>query len=329
MPGKVRNIKPQYAQWIPVILGSPMDMVSRRQLVHKYEVNREIKYWSTWYLLKTFTTSSYIQHWIKQKNFLLTFLQMNECTFRAHLKWLSDKTLLTVDKKSKTIRMASYEHAAEVMDIYYEGTYTIQYDHTRKQLDHYGRPVAPKQSFQYLLRAEEIERRKEISLNALIRKLEENPKLLNDLIFLMTKEGCDINRVHTDPKYFQERLLELQKKYFKQGSDLLAYVFTLRADINRGVKKIQQHHGYKSQQSVSYMKRRMFKLGIIEVQKFCIKSNARSRIYIPDEESGGEREGYKWLKGEKRTALFLCDQIEAKYETDLFTIRQNSVRQTA
>jgi hypothetical protein len=329
MPGKIRSIKREYPRSVAVLIGSPIELVTHRHLVNKYEVNREIKYWSTWYLLKSLSIPSYIQFWVKQKKYLLTYLQMNENTFRAHLRWLGQKGLLTIDKSNWSIRLASYEDAAQLQGIPFEGTYKISYEYEKKDKGPGTRHKPVKQSFQYLIRAEEIERRKEISLAGLMRKLDEKPKIREDLIFLLSREGCDLVRLRTDPLYFQQRLLQMQLRYFKEGSEILDFAFTYRADINRGVKRIQQHHGYKSARSVTYMKRRMFELGIILVQKICIKSEARSRLYIPDEEKGGQREGYKWILKEKVTALFITDQITPRYSTDLQTELTGIIRKTA
>jgi hypothetical protein len=329
MSGKIRHIKRKYPEWIPVLMGSPMELVNHRELIKKYEVNRDIKYWATWYLLKSLSVPSQLQHWTKQKKYLLTFLQMNEGTFRSHLRWLKENKLLTIEKVTWTIKLVSYEDAAQIQGISYEGTYKINYHYEKRHTRPGAGAIVPKQSFQYLLRAEEIERRKEISLAGLIRKLDKNQQFRNDIFFILNKYGCDMARIHTDPEYLQQRLLQVQLECFREGSEILDFVFTHRADINRGVKKIKEHHGYKSAQSVTYMKRKLFFLGFIDVTKICITSKVRSRLYIPDDEKGGMREGYKWLLKDKATALFLTDQITARYSTDLETSISQNIKMTA
>lgn len=296
---------------VKILVGCPVVLVGKRQMVGKYETNNEIKYWATWHLLKSLTGSGCIKEWLRQKEILLHWLRMSEGTFRRQLSWLVEHRLVTVDKSTRSIRLVSYTTAAELLGIEYQGVYSINYNHNKC----YG-----KQNFQFILITEEFKHHQRRQASAIMRKLDENPKYREDLIILLQKEGCDLNRLQTDPYYFIERLLQLQIRYFKEGSAITAYVFTLRADTNRGVKKIQQHHGYKSAQSVSYLKRRMSHCGVIQVNKICTVSNSRNRLFIPDLENGGTREGHKWLKAKKRTALFLCDQVTATYKTDLETL---------
>lgn len=315
IPSCITEIDPRRMYNVPVLIGAPEALVSCRVLrghyctkpgEKGYETNREIKIWSVFFQLKALTTSPFIKNWRRQRELLSTWLQMGEKIFYWYLGELKQRGLISIDRQFN-IHLASWEQAAHILDIAYCGTYTIQFNPYK----HEG-----KQAFQYLLRAEEIEANKKLQLQALTNNLDKNPLLKNDLIFLLVRNGADKNRLLLDRAYLQERLLKLQKQLFKDGSDLLSYVFTFRADINRGIRKLKSHHHYRSVQSVTYMKRRMLKLRVVELVKITVISKARSRFSIPmEEEIDKLRPGYKWFKDQKQTSWILTDQIKPNYES--------------
>lgn len=339
----ITEIDPNKTYRVPVLIGAPEALVSRRQLCGRYtkktdkgyQTNPEIKIWSFYFLLKALTTSPFIKNWRDQADMLCAWTQVNEKTFYRYLDKLKEKKLATVDRNYK-IHLVGWQTAAHILDIVYCGTYTIEFNPHKYE---------GKQVFQYLLRGEEIEQKKKDQLEGLMNGLEKNLPLKTDIMMQLAQQGANLHRLQHDRVYFQQRLLQLQQQLFKSGSDVLAYSFTHRADINRSVIRIQEDHCYKSPSSVAYMKRRMVKLGVIEVTKVKVISKARSRFYLPagagnERElarlekrlnAGGltkeqydhlveriekrRREGYKWFKDQKQTTLILCDQIIAKYET--------------
>jgi len=318
MIGKLRHIgHRKYPGTVKLLIGAPAALVSRRHLRNNYQTNQEIKYWSTWFLLKSLTTTSYIQHWISQREYLLAWLQMNENTFRRHLAWLKSMDLLELDKKNYSIRLCGYQHAAEIMEISYEGIYEVGFDPINK--------TPGKQTFQYVLRTEEFEHHKNRQASALMYKIDHNPSSLkDDLLYYLLQAGADYHRLQADPAYYADRLLRLQIRFFKEGSELFQYIMSFRADINRGAKLIKKHHQYKSCQSVAYMKRKMLKLGIASIWKVAMESEARMRFYIPAQEDtapnrirNGMQEGYKWLKEAKSTMWVLTDQVKRQYPSNL------------
>lgn len=299
------NNEPLYPRSVRILTGAPMMLVKKRESRTSYQTNNEIKYWSTWFLLKALTTTGYIQRWTCQKPYILEWLQMGKGTFRSHLRWLQSKKLLSIDRPSHSIRLVKYSHAAKIMGIDFAGTYEVSYDQNKQH---------GKQAFRYVLVMEEFKESQKKQLSGLFKKMDANPSLKQTLILLLEKEGCDSERVVSDREYFAERLLQLQIRAFREGSELLSLIFSVRADLNRGVKKIREHHGYRSQQSVSYLKRCMFSSGVIAVEKIAVVSTDRSRIYVPsDKDQTIVRDGHKWLPGKKQTALFFCDQVTANY----------------
>lgn len=293
---------------VPVLIGAAEELVTHRELRNKYQTNRSIKTWSVWFLLKALTKSGKLQQWRKQLTFLLSWLQCNERTLYSRLHEMEALELISIDEKGN-INLISYEKAAAILDIPWCGTKSVPYNPSKYEGN---------QIFQYLLRAEEFRYQQNRQLEALTYHLDNNPSLKNNLHVLLVQQGADSQRLFKDPRYYQQRLLQLQLQLFKEGSEILAYVCTHRADINRGVAAIQNNHGYKSAQSASYLKKRMFQLGVIRVEKICVESKVRSRLYVPvaaaNKEGRRDRDGYKWISATKRTALFLTDQITFAYE---------------
>jgi hypothetical protein len=324
MAAKVKHIDLANAFAVPIIIGAPEILVKLReqrgQYVTKggqgYCTNREIKIWATWFLLKSLTSSGVIQNWYNQRVHLLQFLQMNENTFRRQLYAMETLQLIHSTHSSRKpwendadITLCSYKQAAAVLGIKYSGQTTVTYNpsiHSGKQI------------FQYILRTQELQDAQDTQLATLMYKMNKNPAYRDNMIVLLVKSGADKDRLGKDPGYFQTQLLNLQLQMFKAGSDIFQYVNANRADINRGVIKIQVDHTYKSPSSVSYMKRRMRELRLIRITKVSVKSFTRTRLYVPNGE-GGTRDGYKWIdkpcrfgknKNAGYTVLFLCDQIE-------------------
>lgn len=318
----------KYPKTVPIINGAPSALVGRRHLRNKYLTNQEIKYWSSFFLLKALTTSSFIRDWINQKEYLLTWLQMNENTFRRHLSWMKQNELAEVDKLTYSIRLCSYEAAAGVLGIEYEGTYDVEFDVEKHKA---------KQSFQYLLRTEEFEFEKNRQLTALMSKIDKNPSLKEDILYYLIQFGADYERLHADPAYYAKRLLLVQVKMFKEGSEIFEYIMrNVRADLNRSAKLIKSHHGYLSCQSVAYLKRKMEALGFANIGRYSIISKTRMRFYFPAQADtpakkvrNGLEEGYKWVRGMKRTMWVLTDQISRAYKADSLLSNSKNLQNAA
>ena len=265
-----------------------------------YQTNPAIRYWSTWFMLKAITESGLIKNWINQKEFLLSFCKITETTFRSHLKELMRLNLLNISS-DYSINLTSYEKAADILGVHYTGTYTIKYDIRDEN----------KQSFQYLLRAEEMRNNQQKQLDALIFKADKNPVLKEWLMPIFARDGYSEVQLKNDPKLFQVLLFKLQQQAFVHGSEIYKEIHALRADVNRGVSKIKDDHNYVSAQSASYLKSVMIKQGIIEVEQKFLVSHHRCRLYVPKAE--GEqygKEAYKYLPHQKKTGWRLTDQVK-------------------
>lgn len=285
---------------IPVLIGAIEQLVGAREMRSKYFTNRAIKEWATFFLLKGLTDSGKLQHWIKQKHFLLDYLGCNEQTFRSRLNALKKLGLVEMGSRF-SINLVSYKKAAAALGIEYMGVINFNYENGNSTVS----------GFAYALQAAEIHFNQDTQRQALLFHIENNPELSNLLKHQLVEEGCCAQKLK-DPIYFQEKLLNLQLLNFKQGSDRYTEIMFRRADVNRGVKKIAKAYGYKSPTSVSYLKRVLAKLGLAGVRKKYVTSDVRSRRIVPAE--AGKVQGYVYLPRQKATRWHLCDQLTINNE---------------
>lgn len=295
---------PHHIIKVPVLRGAIQQLCGQRELRNKYQTNRSIKTWSAYFLLKTMSPSGVLKNWLRNSK-IFELLKIEEGGFRARLKEMIELELITVCPVRYNITLCSYKKAAAILDIEYTGVLKINYDTS----------IEGKQVFQYILRAEDIRLNQQLQLDALCYYIDKNPLLKTNLLHLLQVKGCDHERLENDQNYFQEKLLELQQQAFKEGSDIIAIIHQHRADINRGVNKIKQHHNYKSSQSVSYMKKVLQQLSLITVTKKIIESTERTRLYVPDA-GDKSRDGYKWFGRKKVTAWRLTDQIKINFSSN-------------
>jgi hypothetical protein len=116
---------------IKVLNGAAEILCAQKNLIGKYckkrsegyQTNPDIRYWSSFFLLKaTSPNSSVIQNHRQQADFLSRFLGISKRTLHAHLFWLKKMGLATIDKN---ITLAGWETAAHILDIPYAGYYPL------------------------------------------------------------------------------------------------------------------------------------------------------------------------------------------------------------
>lgn len=317
MSALIHDINQENKKFVSVIAGACEILVTQRETRNKYQTNRSIKTWATYFLLKSLTASGVIRDWTKQKGSILSYCKMTENCFRARLRELEDLRLIRL-QKNRSIRLISFEKAADILGINYEGVIKIEYDET----------LPGSQIFQYFLRAEEIRSNQHRQLKALWYYANKQPLLKEALIIMLVQMGSDEKELSKNLTYFQEQLLRLQQNAFLEGSPLLEIIHTFRADINRSVTCIRDQHTYRSKQSVSYMKKVMLKMQIITVQKVCVESTARARLYVPAPNGKRKKDAYKYIAARKTTAWFLTDQINCTFKTEQLKAKQNDERKS-
>ncbi len=289
-----------------MLAGAAEHLVTLRSKVQVYNINRPLKYWATWFLLKSLTSSGKIHRWNAQKQTLLAFLRLSDGTFRRQLAELKSMGLLQLERagersRDKNIILASYSTAAQVMDIPYKGEVNVPY-----KPHEYANET---QVFRYLIVASEIQSNQRLQLGELNRKFQKNLSgNATEILLALKAVGADPSAVQSSPEAFQQALLKLQKAAFRDRSELAGVAFSLRADVNRSCSTWASQHGYAHAVSASFLKRKLVKIKAITVQKTCVHSQVRTRLYVPGAD-GTRRDGYKWFKGPKTTVWLLCDQI--------------------
>lgn len=296
----IRVINEQETYLVPLLLGAADHLVSLREKKNVYNVNPHLKYWATFFLLKTISSSGVIHNWNKQKHFLLQYLRLSDGTFRSQLSTLKKLGLIEDYKASRSIILCSYKNAAHIMGIEYKGECQVEY-----KPNTYNNET---QVFRYILVAQEVESNQDHQLTELYRKFQKNLSgKATDILSALRQLGYTDEALRS-PQQFQQALLRLQKIVFRDKSGLADVAFSLRADINRSVRTWAKHHGYAHAQSASFLKNKFRKLKIADIKQECINSNNRCRLYFIDEE-GNKRDGYKWNKKALQTAWRLCDQV--------------------
>lgn len=293
---------------IPVLIGAANELVGLREKKNVYNVNPHIKYWATWFLLKSFTTSGRIQAWNKQKRELLEFLRMSDGSLRNQLYKLQQLKLISIEKsaigRDRDLVLTSYKEAAGIMGIIYKGTEIINY----KPHEY----ANESQVFRYLLTAKEIESNQQLQTDELFRKFQKNCSgHTTEILLQLSKIGANTNRCMADKHYLQQQLMKLQKIVFREQSAMASITFSLRSDTNRSCRRAAEDYKYKSHTSFSYIKKKLLKVGAIAVEKVLVNSKERSRIYYMAEVEGKHirKDGYKWNDKAQQTYWRLCDQV--------------------
>lgn len=296
----IRSINQQEVYLVPVLRGAADHLITLREIKVVRRVNPHLRYWATWFLLKTISSSGVINRWNKQKLFLLQYLRLSDSTLRSQLATMKRLGLITqCHKATGNITLCSYKEAAQIMGIEYKGETTVEYKPNEYKNE--------QQVFRYILVAQEAESNQADQLKELYRKFQKNlsgsaTELLQELRQLgYTDEAL------SNPKQFQQALMRLQKIVFRDKSGLTDVAFSLRADINRSVHTWATHHGYAHGQSASFLKNKFRKLGLASIEQVIINSDDRCRIYYT--EKGEKKDGYKWNEKALQTAWRLCDQV--------------------
>lgn len=291
--------------YIKILVGSPAEIVCQRELRNKYCTNRNIKAWAVYYLLKSQTTSGHIKQWEKQATELAAFCGMSRQTFRHYVQQLIALKLADGDwhtKKERTantnLTLCSYEKAADILGITFKGTVEIEYKNF----------TDAKQIFQRQLMADDIRHNQEAQLVAFTKKVNKNPLLKQMLTQALIQLGA-VEKELEGAAYFAAQVIRLQEEAFKNGSAIYNFVHQLRADLNRGVKRIASAWCAKSPSTATYHKRAMEKAGLIAIGKKIVHSACRKRLYLDD-----GTELYKWIKGTGQTAWVLCDQLTVAHK---------------
>lgn len=286
--------------------GAVEALVCSREMRNSYETNRAIKTWSAFFVLKSLTTSGKLGDWQEQSEHLEAVLQCNHNTLRQRLGEMKALKLIKFTdstNRKKNIHFASWQTIANILNISEDATFEeIEYC-----------PAAQRgcQVFAHLMRVREIQNAQATQLNGLMYHMNKNPLLKEALNVEIDREFGTLPKNGVE---FQQHLLNLQKRSFKEGSATYDIIHLRRADINRSVYTIQIHHAYKGLASVSYMKNKLKTLGLVTITHCVIESKERNRLHYDAGVQGvgrlGRKDAYKYNKKSKSTLMVLCDDIK-------------------
>lgn len=297
----MQAIKSKY-YYIQIPKSLPAVLINKREKVNKYETNRMIRAVDTFLCLKSLTTTGVIQNYNSQIDQLAHFAQITKPSFYNRLQYLHDRKL--IEKKGGNIYLTSWKNFGKFFDIDCSHFLTIKYN-----------PDDKRKIYQ-IISALEIQIAQQRQRDYFILKISKNPDIKRAIETLMIDAGADGKKLN-DPVYFQKTLWQLQLLSFEQltpGTDTNFLLNIFRADVNRCVTTIQAAYGYKSKQSISYIKKILSLNGIIQVRKQVTVSKVRGRKTDTWKETVKDKEvtrhpHVRWLQVPKQTIWFACDDI--------------------
>lgn len=282
---------------IPVELASYV--MEQTEVCGKYLVVRKkgnsthrlAKYFGFYLLLKAESPDSgWIQNYAKQIPQLAQNFGISQRTFFNYMREL--ERLQIAFREGTDIRLIGWAQLGKLLDINTRTRETIQFNYNGKQ------------KIQWWFAAIEIKANQEAQAHMVWRKVHKNSDIENELLTAMVKRGFDLSK-RNNPEYFSSRLFGLYVESFRTGTEVHDLLINIRADVNRGVKKIAAAWEM-SAQLVSYWKQKMRDQGII----------GYSKIQVVSEYSLATRECHKnkfchviWNDKMKERVWFLCDQI--------------------
>lgn len=280
---------------------------AQRKTVTTYDTNAIIKALDTWLILKSLSRPSFLQSWNKQKSYLFKVCKCSESIFRSRLKQLQALELVEFDKNN--IRLCSWSDMGSLLEIDTTQKITIKYDTTKPQ------------RIQEWLIAAEIQHNKNSQDYKIIRKLQENPEVLEEIKNTMIGDGADKEKLK-EQSYFLNRLRSLYWQDFQEASYLHDVYVQIRPDNNRGVRGMARawtpKQGTKEEikareikniSRIMYWKKKLIKAGIIYVYGLEIESTTRTRnkhchvLWLPECKKSPRKDSFQ-------TLLCLCDQID-------------------
>ena len=238
----------------------PAAILADRMLVKKRFVNRTIKLYDTFAIFKAITTTGKIQSFTKQRENLAYVCKISVSMLYSRVKELQRLNLIKI--VNGNITLASWEDACKPFKISHKHKIAINYNiHDYKRVHH-------------AFAAIEITQAQQKQFNAFHYHMDKNPSDKNYLANILFDSYKD-QRVLTSKQVFTQQFDKLQRHCFENGktiieqfgTDIFNLVFVRRADCNRCVGTIRAAYKFKSSQSVSYLKKQLFRNGFITIDK--------------------------------------------------------------
>ena len=258
-----------------------------------------IKGISVWLLLKNETTSGIVKNYRSQLPYLAAICKMSVRTFDKYFAWLKNESLVHVDAKNlflhdyKVLR----KYGINIKDRLPTFIYDIENTTTLSEV----------------IVSIALQKMQQRRMQMYWKKLNENSDVYKTLYDLLVFFKADGTRLH-DPEYFRQMHLELMLQSYREekpGQPVYDYLHShieANPDLNSKANTYAKKMGYNSAMSFCHLKFRLQKKRLIEVEKDHVESECQSR---KDEKIFHHR----WMKENKITVWFRCDQITVNTET--------------
>lgn len=234
--------------------------------------------------------SGWILNYTKQIPTLSQKFGISPRSFFSYLKALEE--LKIASRQDNKIRIVGWDQLAKVLDINTSKRTTIQFKCDGTQKIHWW------------FAALEIQGNQERQAYMIWKKVNKNSEAKNLLLTAMMKRGFDIAKVD-NPEYFSGRLFMLYVEDFRTGTEVHDILIRIRADVNRGVRRLANDWGI-SEQLTSYWKKQMRSQNIISIAKL----NVVSQWTMDTNECHKNPFCHViWNDKIKERVWFLCDQI--------------------
>ncbi len=215
--------------------------VSTREQNTKYQTNKLIKYVGVYYVLKSLTTSGVLVNWTEQRSSLCDYLNCTEPTLYKYLRQC--EKLGYIRRTEGSIVLKSLSSFAESFDIVSISFTKIKLDYTQHKFTH-------------VLEAAFLQVKEQVRGKRFEDRIKSLPELINELETVVSPD--------TKGNY-AESLKQAQFYAFKHGHKKSKEIFLLNPFTNCNSKTLTRLFGFKSEQSIAYLKTKLQKNKLCKV----------------------------------------------------------------
>jgi hypothetical protein len=232
---------------LKILKGLSGSVVKKRALRFKRQTNRAVKAYALWIYFKNLTESGFIQNIESQLPAILEQLKISRGTFYNWLKYA--KELQLINKQGNTIQLTSYAAVIEELSLPGKEFIYINYDTEHK-----------KQKIEHIIDVLEFHENHELQTKAIEWKLSHNSIIMAAFKFFWLSKG------QPDLPFNLDNLKKAQTILFESGAAQRIYeplMDIVNPVVGRNSNTIRMAHNYKSRRGVTYLKRKLKRLGLI------------------------------------------------------------------
>jgi len=229
------------------------NIIQTRELNNRYQTNKLIKYVGAYYILKSLTPSGVIQDTHQQISELCRYLNCTTPTFYKLIK--NCEKLGYLKRTRQTIVLTSYSAFTETFDAVFTRFTKVKYNYK-------------KQKFNHVLESAYLQLKEQERARTFENKMQANKDLQEELSTVINpdKNGK-----------WQKSLEAIQKEAFNKGHKKMYQIFYLNPFTTCNSKTMTKMFGFKSEQSIAYLKAKLIKKNLIRVEKITVSNT----IHIP------------------------------------------------